>query len=43
MTDQQLIGNYPHQVAGHCGSGALRDLMQWAGLSYDSTPLRACW
>lgn len=39
MTEQQRISDYPHQLAGHCGSGALRDLMQWAGLSYDDTPL----
>lgn len=39
MTARRLISDYPHQVAGHCGSGALRDLMQWARLSYDDTPL----
>jgi hypothetical protein len=39
MADGTHIADYPHQTAGHCGSGALRDLMQWANLSYDSAPL----
>ncbi|GAB3673862.1 BtrH N-terminal domain-containing protein [Saccharopolyspora sp. NPDC049426] len=39
MTGRHIISDYPHQVAGHCGSGALRDLMHWAQLSYDETPL----
>ncbi|OLZ42924.1 BtrH N-terminal domain-containing protein [Amycolatopsis keratiniphila] len=39
MTGRRVISDYPHQVAGHCGSGALRDLMHWARLSYDDTPL----
>ncbi|MBB2506475.1 hypothetical protein H5411_46160 [Amycolatopsis echigonensis] len=39
MTGRRVISDYPHQLAGHCGSGALRDLMQWARLSYDETPL----
>lgn len=39
MTDQQHITDYPHELAGHCGSGALRDLLHWAGLSYESAPL----
>jgi hypothetical protein len=25
----------PHTIAGHCGSGSLRDLLAWAGLGYD--------
>lgn len=25
---------YPHQMGGHCGSGALRDLTEWAGLGW---------
>ena len=29
---------YPHQVGGHCGSGALRDLLEWAGLGWGSPP-----
>lgn len=29
------IDGYPHRLAGHCGSGALRDLMVWAGLGWD--------
>lgn len=33
-----LIDNYPHRMAGHCGSGALRDLMEWAGLGWDGPP-----
>ncbi|AVH24658.1 MULTISPECIES: BtrH N-terminal domain-containing protein [Nocardia] len=30
-----LIQPYPHLKGGHCGSGALRDLMSWAGLGWD--------
>lgn len=30
--------DYPHRVAGHCGSGALRDLMEWAALGWDGAP-----
>ncbi|MBF6137169.1 BtrH N-terminal domain-containing protein [Nocardia puris] len=29
-----LVLPYPHQKGGHCGSGALRDLMTWAGLGW---------
>lgn len=29
------ISDYPHERAGHCGSGALRDLLGWAGLGWD--------
>lgn len=39
MAGQQLITDYPHRLAGHCGSGALRDLLEWAGLRYHSVPL----
>lgn len=34
MTHVRIDG-YPHQLAGHCGSGALRDLLAWAGLGWD--------
>lgn len=30
---------FPHRKAGHCGSGALRDLLEFHGLDYDGTPL----
>lgn len=29
----------PHRRAGHCGSGALRDLLEFHGLSWDEAPL----
>lgn len=29
---------YPHRQAGHCGSGALRDLMEWADLGWGEPP-----
>lgn len=29
---------YPHRMAGHCGSGALRDLVEWAGLGWSGVP-----
>lgn len=29
-----MLEAYPHRVAGHCGSGALRDLLDWAGLGW---------
>lgn len=32
------IDDYPHQLAGHCGSGSLRDLLAWAGLGWDGPP-----
>ena len=25
----RVVLDYPHRQAGHCGSGALRDLMEW--------------
>lgn len=36
-----LIGvdAYPHRRAGHCGSGAMRDLLEWSGLSWHAEPL----
>ena len=33
-----VIESYPHQLGGHCGSGALRDLLPWAGLGWGSLP-----
>lgn len=30
--------DFPHRRAGHCGSGALRDLLEFHGLSYDGEP-----
>jgi hypothetical protein len=30
---------YPHRRAGHCGSGAFRDLLEFHGLSWDDAPL----
>ena len=30
---------YPHRLAGHCGSGSLRDLLQFHGLDYGRGPL----
>ena len=33
-----MIQDYPHRLAGHCGSGALRDLLDWAGLGWDGPP-----
>ena len=32
------VGHYPHRVAGHCGSGAMRDLMEWHGLGWGGIP-----
>lgn len=32
------IANYPHRMGGHCGSGALRDLLEWAGLGWHGPP-----
>lgn len=33
------VESYPHRLAGHCGSGALRDLLEWAELSWNDQPL----
>lgn len=30
---------FPHRSAGHCGSGALRDLLEFHGLDYGAGPL----
>lgn len=35
-----IIEPYPHQLGGHCGSGALRDLLHWAGLGWEKLPDR---
>jgi len=36
---QAVVENYTHRRAGHCGSGALRDLLEFHRLSYSSEPL----
>lgn len=33
------VADYPHRPGGHCGSASLRDLLEWAGLSWDDDPL----
>jgi hypothetical protein len=38
MPRAHLIEGYPHRMGGHCGSGAMRDLMQWHGLGWDGPP-----
>lgn len=38
LTVSRVLLDYPHRLAGHCGSGALRDLMEWAGLGWDGVP-----
>lgn len=38
MSDSTMIDSYPHRLGGHCGSGAMRDLMEWTGLGYDGPP-----
>jgi hypothetical protein len=35
----QAIAHFPHRKAGHCGSGAFRDLLEFHGLSWDDEPL----
>ena len=32
---RRVLLDYPHRQAGHCGSGALRDLLEWAGLGWE--------
>jgi hypothetical protein len=32
------IQDYPHRMGGHCGSGAMRDLLHWHGLGWDGPP-----
>jgi hypothetical protein len=31
--------HFPHRKAGHCGSGAFRDLLEFHGLAWDGEPL----
>ncbi len=38
MPRRTLIQNYPHRMGGHCGSGAMRDLLHWNGLGWDGPP-----
>ena len=33
-----IVVDFPHRRAGHCGSGALRDLLEFHRLSYDAAP-----
>jgi hypothetical protein len=33
-----ILNDYPHRTGGHCGSGALRDLMQWNSLGWGGPP-----
>ncbi|UJA21684.1 DUF4872 domain-containing protein [Thermoleophilia bacterium SCSIO 60948] len=37
---QTIVHKFPHRRAGHCGSGALRDLLEFHGLSYGDAALR---
>lgn len=34
----RVLLDYPHRVAGHCGSGALRDLLEWNNLGWSGPP-----
>lgn len=34
----RVLLEVPHRMAGHCGSGAFRDLLAWAGLGYGGPP-----
>src|SRR4051794_38594993 len=36
MSDRR---GFPHRLAGHCGSGALRDLLEFHRLDYGNGPL----
>lgn len=38
MHQRTLIQDYPHRMGGHCGSGAMRDLLHWHGLGWDGPP-----
>lgn len=38
MLGRALIEDYPHRMGGHCGSGAMRDLLHWNGLGWDGPP-----
>jgi hypothetical protein len=39
MPTGELHRTFPHRRAGHCGSGALRDLLELRGLDYGRGPL----
>ncbi len=36
-SDTEVV-EYPHRRGGHCGSGAMRDLLEWAGLGWEGPP-----
>lgn len=38
MPRTTMIEDYPHRMGGHCGSGAMRDLLQWHGLGWEGPP-----
>jgi hypothetical protein len=38
MPRRTLTQDYPHRMGGHCGSGAMRDLLHWHGLGWDGPP-----
>lgn len=33
-----VLDGYPHRMGGHCGSGALRDLLHWRNLGWGAPP-----
>src|SRR3546814_20574217 len=37
-SQQRVVSPYPHRLGGHCGSGAMRDLLEWAGLGWNGPP-----
>jgi hypothetical protein len=38
MSERTLVADYPHRMGGHCGSGAMRDLLHWHDLGWDGPP-----
>lgn len=38
FTHKASVDGFVHRLAGHCGSGAFRDLLEHWGLSYDGKP-----
>lgn len=34
----RVVIDAPHRMAGHCGSGSMRDLLEWSGLGYGGEP-----
>lgn len=34
----RVLIDYPHRMGGHCGSGAFRDLLEWAKLGWHGPP-----